>query len=119
PDVVLLVGRREHLALVDEVDAQLLQHLGLDEVPDPALGHHRDLDRGLDLLDQPRIRHACHPAVAPDCSATRACSAVITSMMTPPFSISARPTLRRNCSCWFTRALLSAPSRAGPAGRRR
>jgi len=34
---MLLVGRREHLALVDVVDSQLLQDLGFGEVPDPAL----------------------------------------------------------------------------------
>ena len=33
--------------------------------------------------------------VAPDSSAMRACSTFITSMMTPPLSISAKPTLRR------------------------
>ena len=36
------VGRREHLALVDVVDPQRLQDLRLDEVPDAALGHHRE-----------------------------------------------------------------------------
>ena len=34
-------------------------------------------------------------ATAPACSAMVACSALVTSMMTPPFSISARPVLRR------------------------
>ena len=33
--------------------------------------------------------------VAPASSAMRACSTFITSMMTPPLSISARPTFRR------------------------
>src|SRR5271165_544126 len=34
-------------------------------------------------------------ATAPACSAMVACSALVTSMMTPPLSISARPVLRR------------------------
>src|SRR3712207_8183311 len=41
-DVVGLVGRGEHLGLVDVVDADGLQHLRLDEVPDAGLGHHRE-----------------------------------------------------------------------------
>ena len=41
-DVVRLVGRGEHLALVDVVDAERLEDLGLDEVADAGLGHHRD-----------------------------------------------------------------------------
>ena len=44
-DVVGVVGRGEHLGLVDVVDAERLQHLGLDEVADPGLGHDRDGDR--------------------------------------------------------------------------
>jgi hypothetical protein len=35
-DVVRLVGRGQDLALVDEVDAQGLEDLRLDEVADPA-----------------------------------------------------------------------------------
>ena len=111
-DVVGLVGRREHLALVDEVDAEGLQDLGLDEVTDAGLGHHRDRHRGLDALDHladrssgPRRRRGgCRPgtrsraitAQAPASSAILACSGVTTSMMTPPFSISARPRLTGN-----------------------
>src|ERR1017187_9047521 len=37
-------------------------------------------------------------ADAPASSAILACWALVTSMMTPPFNISARPTLTRNCS---------------------
>ena len=40
--VVDLVGRGEHLGLVDVVDAERLQDLGLDEVADAGLGHDRD-----------------------------------------------------------------------------
>ena len=65
-DVVLLVGRREDLGLVDEVHAQALEDLGLGEVPDARLGHDWDGDRRLDPLDQLGIAHARHPAVTPD-----------------------------------------------------
>ena len=65
-DVVALVGRGQHLRLVDVVDLERLQDLGLGEVPDPRLGHHRDRHRLLDPLDHRRVRHPCHPAVAPD-----------------------------------------------------
>src|SRR5512142_227931 len=36
-DVELLVGRREHFALVDVVDTERLEHLSLDEVADASL----------------------------------------------------------------------------------
>ncbi|GAB2479861.1 hypothetical protein GCM10027030_12460 [Luteococcus sediminum] len=64
--MVGVVGRREHLRLVDEVDAQLLQHLGLDEVPDPGLGHHRDRDLLDDAVDKVGIAHPRHPSLCPD-----------------------------------------------------
>ena len=44
-----LVGGRQHLALVDVVDAERLEDLRLDEMADAALGHHRDRDRLHDL----------------------------------------------------------------------
>ena len=65
-DVMGLVGRGEHLALVDVVDAERLEDLGLGEVTDPGLGHHRDRDRGLDALDQGRVAHPGDAAVAAD-----------------------------------------------------
>jgi hypothetical protein len=37
-----LVGRRQHLGLVDVVDLERLEHLRLDEVADARLGHDRD-----------------------------------------------------------------------------
>src|ERR1700687_1978575 len=40
-------------------------------------------------------RSSAMTATAPACSAMIACSALVTSMMTPPLSISARPVLRR------------------------
>ena len=59
-DVVGLVGRGEDLRLVDVVDLERLQDLGLGEVADPRLRHHRDGHGALDLLDLGRIRHAGH-----------------------------------------------------------
>ena len=50
-DVVGLVGRRQHLGLVDVVDLERLEHLRLDEVADAGLRHDRDRDRVLDLAD--------------------------------------------------------------------
>ena len=43
-------------------------------------------------------RSSAITAAAPAFSAIMACSALVTSMMTPPFSISASPTFTRNCS---------------------
>ena len=43
-------------------------------------------------------RSSAMTAAAPAASAIRACSALTTSMMTPPLSISARPTLTRKLS---------------------
>jgi len=62
-DVVLLVGRGQHLALVDVVDAQRLDHLSLDKMADPGLGHHRNGHRRLDRRDQLRVAHARHAAL--------------------------------------------------------
>jgi hypothetical protein len=66
PSVVGVVGRGQHLGLVDVVDAERLEDLGLDEVPDPRLGHHRDRDRGDDAVDQVRITHPGHTALGAD-----------------------------------------------------
>ena len=65
-DVVGLVGRGQHLGLVDEVDTERLEDLGLDEVADAGLGHHRDRHRGLDALDHLGIAHAGDATVAAD-----------------------------------------------------
>ena len=55
--VVLLVGRGEHLALVDVIDAEGLEDLRLDEMPDTALRHHRDRDSVHDPLNDLGITH--------------------------------------------------------------
>ena len=65
-DVVGLVGGREHLGLVDEVDAERLEDLRLDEVADAGLGHHRDRHRLLDPLDHLGIAHPGDAAVGAD-----------------------------------------------------
>ena len=65
-DVVGLVGGGEHLGLVDVVDAEGLEDLGLDEVADAGLGHDRDGDDGLDALDHLGIAHPGDAAVATD-----------------------------------------------------
>ena len=43
-------------------------------------------------------RSSAMTADAPASSAILACSALVTSMMTPPFNISAKPTFKRNSS---------------------
>ena len=65
-DVVGLVGGRQDLGLVDVVDLERLEHLGLGEVADPRLGHHGDRDRLLDALDHHRVGHPGDAAVAAD-----------------------------------------------------
>ena len=53
-------------------------------------------------------RSSAITAAAPAASATRACSAVTTSMITPPLSISARPALMRKVDSSLTRVMLLA-----------
>ncbi len=65
-DVVGVVGRGEHLGLVDVVDAEALQHLGLDEVADAGLGHHRDRDGADDAFDHVGVAHPGDPALGAD-----------------------------------------------------
>ena len=56
-DVILIVGGREHFALVDVVDLDGLQDLRLDEVADAALRHDGDGDGVLDALDHLGVGH--------------------------------------------------------------
>jgi len=65
-DVVGLVGRGQDLGLVHVVDPDGLEHLGLDEVADAGLGHHRDGDGLHDLVDQLGVAHPGHPALGAD-----------------------------------------------------
>ncbi|EHM25040.1 hypothetical protein SPW_6547 [Streptomyces sp. W007] len=64
--VVDLVGRGEDLGLVDVVDTEGLEHLGLDEVADAGLGHDGDGDGPDDLLDHVGVGHPGHAAVLAD-----------------------------------------------------
>ena len=65
-DVMRLVGRSEHLALVDVVDVESFEDLGLHEMADARLGHDRDADRLLDLDDLLGVGHTGHAALFAD-----------------------------------------------------
>ena len=65
-DVVLVVGRRQDLALVDEVDVEGFEDARLQQVPDAALRHDRDRHRGAHLLDALDGGHARDAAFPPD-----------------------------------------------------
>ena len=65
-DVVGLVGGREDLGLVDEVDAEGLEDLGFGEVTDARLGHNRDGGDGDDLADELGVGHAGNAALGAD-----------------------------------------------------
>lgn len=65
-DVVGVVRWGQNLALVHVVDSDGLQDLGLHEVPDAGLRHHRDGHRLLYLLYELRVAHSGHPALGPD-----------------------------------------------------
>ena len=110
-DVVLFVGGSQHFAFIDVVDAESFQNARFHKVTDAGLGHDGDGDRFHDLANLADRRHARdaaffadiggnafqrHDGDAPAFSAIMACSALTTSMMTPPLSISASPTLSRN-----------------------
>jgi hypothetical protein len=61
-DVMFFVRGSENFTFVNEVDAELLQNLGFSEVADASLGHHRNRNRGDDLLDEARLGHAGYAA---------------------------------------------------------
>ena len=61
-DVVGLVCRGQNFALINEIDADLLQNLRFREVPDAGLGHYRNRDCLDDLLDEAGFCHARHTA---------------------------------------------------------
>ena len=65
-DVMRLVGGRQHLALVDEVHAERVEHLRLDEVADAHLRHHRDRDARWIASITRDLRHARHAALLAD-----------------------------------------------------
>ena len=65
-DVMQLIRRGQHFALIDEVDSEILKNLCFREMPDACLGHHRDGNRTDNLLDQAGLGHARHPALGTD-----------------------------------------------------
>jgi hypothetical protein len=65
-DVVGLVGGCEDLALVDEVDLQCLENLGLREVADSDLRHDRNRHDVHDLTDLVGRSHPCHASLGAD-----------------------------------------------------
>ena len=65
-DVVHVVGRGQHLRLVDVIHSESLENLRLDEVADARLGHDRDGHRCFNRLDHVRVAHARDASVAAD-----------------------------------------------------
>src|SRR6185503_5465688 len=64
--VMFLIGRRQHLALVDEVDAERFQDLGFSKVSNAYLGHNRDGDCRHDFADFSWRGHAGNSALGAD-----------------------------------------------------
>ena len=65
-DVVAVVRGGEDLGLVDVVDAEGLQNLGLDEVTNAGLRHDGDRHGLDDAFDQIRVGHAGHATLGAD-----------------------------------------------------
>jgi len=65
-DVMLIVCRRQNLALVDEVDAHRLEHPRFLHVSNAHLCHHRDRDGLLDLFDHLDRAHSRDTAISAD-----------------------------------------------------
>ena len=65
-DVVLVICRREHFALVDVVNLDGLQNLCLCEVTDPALCHNRNADCLLNAPNHLRVAHTGYTAGCTD-----------------------------------------------------
>src|SRR5918995_4797818 len=65
-DVVSFVGWSEHLGLVDVIDAESLDDLSLDEMPDAALGHYRDRHCFGDLGDLLGVGHTGNSTLGAD-----------------------------------------------------
>ena len=57
-DVVGIIGRGQHLRLINKVHPEGLQYLGLGKVSDAGLRHDRDRDGRLDTFDHVRVGHA-------------------------------------------------------------
>ena len=67
-DVVPFVRGGQHFRFVDVVDPHRLEDLGLDEVADAHLRHHRDADSVHNALDHLRVGHAGDTTVGADVS---------------------------------------------------
>jgi hypothetical protein len=65
-DVMLFIGRRQHLALVDVVHAQRLEHASFREMANAGLGHYGNRNRAHDVTNDADRSHARHPALFPD-----------------------------------------------------
>jgi hypothetical protein len=65
-NVMGLVGRGQHFALIDEVDAKGFKHTGFGEVSDTDLGHYRNRNHLLDALDDLDGAHAGDAAFLAD-----------------------------------------------------
>ena len=64
--MVLFVGRRQHFALVDVIDAERFQNARFGEVSDARLRHHRNRNGRHDFADLADRRHARHAAFFAD-----------------------------------------------------
>ena len=64
--MIRVVGRGEDLGLVDVVDLDGLQDLGLDDVADAALGHDGDAHGLLDTADHGGVAHTADTAGGAD-----------------------------------------------------
>ena len=64
--MVDIVGGGEDLGFVDVVDTEGLKYLGLDEVSDAGLGHHRDGYGADDRVDEVRVAHPSDPTLCAD-----------------------------------------------------
>ena len=65
-DMVNIISRRKHLALVDIVNLQSLQNLCFYKMTDAHLCHNRNRNCVLNFLNQLQVAHACYAACCTD-----------------------------------------------------
>src|SRR4029453_17963980 len=63
---VCVVGGRYTFGFIDVVNAERLEDLGLDEVPNSGLGHHRNGNGRDDAVNHVRIAHPRYAALRTD-----------------------------------------------------
>ena len=100
-DMEHFIRRCQHFALVEIIHAQRFKHFRLDIMTDASFGHNWNGYNFHDFLNDGWVSHPCYApaarisegtrssaitAVAPAASAIFACSAFMTSIMTPPFA---------------------------------